>query len=192
MMDIFHDTTESHTESYLEIDRFKAKILDVWLRMLQECYSHYFDEDDEDSPSMEQFLEANALKFADEPEPESELDSLMDMLDSFMEDDEDRVEIESDAKAPTYKGEQLKANNEKSKVKEGTYDFSNKNTKNPIDSRSKIKEGSYDGVPNGKLSRKQDAKVIQKYAPLIQEIKEELRSLTERQNIGRRKMRFRL
>jgi len=191
-MDIFHDTTESHAESYLEIDRFKAKILDVWLSMLQECYSHYFDEDDEDSPSMEQFLEANALKFADEPEPESELDSLMDMLDSFMEDDEDRVEIESDAKAPTYKGEQLKANNEKSKVKEGTYDFSNKNTKNPIDSRSKIKEGSYDGVPNGKLSRKQDAKVIQKYAPLIQEIKEELRSLTERQNIGRRKMRFRL
>ena len=190
-MDIFHDTTESHAESYLEIDRFKAKILDVWLSMLQECYSHYFDEDDEDSPSMEQFLEANALKFADDPEPESELDSLMDMLDSFMEDDEDRVEIVSNEKAPTYKGEQLKANNEKSKITEGTYDFNNKATKNPIDSRSKIKKGSYDGVPNGRLSRKKDAHVIEKYAPFIQEIKEEIRSLTERQAIGKRRQLFR-
>ena len=28
--------------------------------MLTECYSHYYDEDDEDSPSMEEFVEANA------------------------------------------------------------------------------------------------------------------------------------
>jgi hypothetical protein len=191
-MNIFQDTTESHTESYLEIDRFKAKILEIWSKMLEETYSQYFNEESEDSPSMEEFLEKNALKFSDEPEPESELDSLMDMLDSFMDDDEDRVEVESDAKAPTYKGEQLKSHNEKSKIKIGVYDVDNQTTKNPQDTRSRVQGGSYDGVENGSLGRKQDAKVIRKYAPLIQEIKEELRSLTERQRIGRRKMRFRL
>ena len=45
------------------MDRFKAKILEIWSRMLTECYSHYYDEDDEDSPSMAEFVESNALKF---------------------------------------------------------------------------------------------------------------------------------
>jgi hypothetical protein len=191
-MNIFQDTTESNAESYLEIDRFKAKILEVWTRMLNECYSHYYDEDDEDSPSMEQFLEANALKFADEPEPESELDSLMDMLDSFMDEDEDRVLIETDTKAPSYKSEQLTAHNEKSKIQKGVYDVNSTTTKNPQDTRTRIQSGSYEGVKNSSLGRKQDTEVKRKYAPLIEEIKEQIKSLSERQNIGRRKMRFRL
>ena len=63
-MDIFEDSIGSDSTDLLEIDRFKAKILEIWSRMLTECYSHYYDEDDEDSPSMEEFVEANALKFA--------------------------------------------------------------------------------------------------------------------------------
>ena len=191
-MDIFANTTESNSESFLEIDRFKAKILDVWTRMLTETYGNYYSEDNEDSPSMQEFLENNALKFSDEPEPENELDSLMDMLDKFEDDDEDHEDVQLDGKAPTYKGSNLKAHNEKEKITGGTYNVKNENTKNPNDSRSGIQGGSYAGTPSSSLSKKQDSKVIAKYAPLIQEIKEELRSLTERQNIGRRKMRFRL
>jgi len=42
-MNIFDDTTENHTESFLEIDRFKAKILEIWARMLEETYAQYYD-----------------------------------------------------------------------------------------------------------------------------------------------------
>jgi hypothetical protein len=191
-MNIFDDTTENHTESFLEIDRFKAKILEIWARMLEETYAQYYDENSEDSPPMEEFLEKNKLKFSDEPEPENELDSLLDMLDGLMDDNDDLTEIQSDGKPPTYKGSLLKSNNEKSNIKGGTYNVINENTKSPIDSRSQIKTGSYGGVANGTLNRKQDSKVIRKYSPLIQEVQEELRSLTDRQRIGRRKMRFRL
>ena len=88
-MDIFDSTIESDSTDLLEIDRFKAKILEIWSRMLTECYSHYYDEDDEDSPSMDEFVEANALKFANDPEPVTELDTLMDMLDGLMDEDEE-------------------------------------------------------------------------------------------------------
>ena len=191
-MDILKDTTESNTASLLEIDRFKAKIIEIWSRMLKETYSQYYDEDSEDSPSIDEFLEVNALKFSDEPEPESELDSLMDMLDSIMDEEEDREEIESDSKAPTYKGSELKSINEKGKTEATVYEFKHKSSKTPGDSQSRVKGGSYEGTPSGGISKKRDAKVIRKYSPLIKEIKEEIRSLADRQRIGRRKMRFRL
>ena len=191
-MDIFKNTAESDSTSYLEIDRFKAKILEIWSRMLNETYSQYYDEDSEDSPSMEEFLEQNALKFSDEPEPETELDSLMNMLDTLMDSSEELEAVESDGKAPAYKGSELKSNNEKRKKEATTYEFESKTTKTPGDSRSGVKGGSYEGTPSGQISKKKNAKVIRKYAPLIEEIKDELRALSDRQRIGRRKMRFRL
>ena len=191
-MDIFKDTTESNTTSLLEIDRFKAKIIEIWTKMLEETYSQYYDEDSEDSPSFAEFMEENALKFSDEPEPENELDSIMEMLDSLMESSEELEEVESDGKAPTYNGNGLKSNNEKRKIEATTYEFESKTTKTPSDSRSGVKGGSYEGTPSGKISKKKDDPVITKYSPLIEEIKDELRSLVDRQRIGRRKMRFRL
>ena len=181
-MDIFKDSTSTDSTSYLEIDRFKAKILEIWSRMLTECYSHYFDEDDEDSPSMEEFLEANALKFSDEPEAESELDSLMDMLDGLMDEHEEHEHLESEGKAPTYSGKQLSAHNETSKTEKTKYEYQHQATKTPGNSQSGVKGGSY---------KIEDA-VIRKYSPLLEEIKDDLRALSERQKIGRRKLRFRL
>ena len=64
-MDIFKNTTESDSTSLLEIDRFKAKIIEIWTKMLEETYAQYYDEDSEDSPSFEEFMEENALKFSD-------------------------------------------------------------------------------------------------------------------------------
>ena len=191
-MDIFKNTTESDSTSLLEIDRFKAKIIDIWSRMLKETYAQYYDEDSEDSPSMEEFMEVNALKFSDEPEPVSELDSIMEMLDTLMDSSEELEEVESEGKAPTYKGSELKSNNEKGKTEATTYEFKSKTTKTPGDSRSGVKGGSYEGTPSGKISKKKDDPVITKYSPLLEQIRDELRSLTDRQRIGRRKMRFRL
>ena len=191
-MDIFKNTAESDSTSLLEIDRFKAKIIDIWSRMLKETYAQYYDEDSEDSPSMEEFMEVNALKFSDEPEPVSELDSIMEMLDSLMDSSEELEEVVSEGKAPTYNGSKLKSNNEKGKTEATTYEFKSKNTKTPSDSRSGVKSGSYEGTPSGQISKKKDDKVITKYSPLLKQVRDELRSLSDRQRIGRRKMRFRL
>ena len=191
-MDIFKNTTESDSTSLLEIDRFKAKIIEIWSRMLKETYAQYYDEDSEDSPSMEEFMEVNALKFSDEPEPETELDSIMEMLDTLMDSKEELEEVKSDGKAPTYKGSELKSNNEKGKTEATVYEFESKTTKTPSDSRSGVKGGSYEGTPSGKISKKKDDPVITKYSPLLEQIRDELRSLADRRRIGRRKMRFRL
>ena len=191
-MDIFKNTTESDSTSLLEIDRFKAKIIDIWSRMLKETYAQYYDEDSEDSPSFAEFMEVNALKFSDEPEPESELDFIMEMLDTLMDSGEELEEIESEGKAPTYNGSGLKAHNEKGKKEATVYEFESKTTKTPSDSRSGVKGGSYEGTPSGKISKKKDDPVITKYSPLLEQFRDELKSLADRQRIGRRKMRFRL
>ena len=191
-MDIFKNTCDHESTNNLEIERFKAKIRDIWSRMLDETYDQNYKEDDEDTPTKEEYMAHNALKFADEPEEVTELDSLMDMLDSLMDEDEELEDVKSEGKAPTYKGSELKSSNEKGNVEATTYEFNKKATKTPSDSRSGGKGGSYEGTPSGRISKKKDDTVIRKYTPLIEEIKDELRSLADRQRIGRRKMRFRL
>ena len=148
--------------------------------MLKETYAQYYDEDSEDSPSMEEFMEENALKFSDEPEPESELDSIMEMLDTLMDSGEELEEVKSEGKAPTYNGNGLKSNNEKGKVEATVYEFESKTTKTPSDSRSGVKGGSYEGVPSGKISKKKDDPVIRKYSPLIEEFIDELKRIADR------------
>ena len=160
--------------------------------MLVETYKLHYDPEDEESMSEEEYMEHNALRFADEPEPESELDSIMEMLEGLLEPDEELESVQSEGKAPTYKGSGLKSNNEKGKTEATTYEFESKNTKTPSDSRSGVKGGSYEGTPSGKISKKKDDTVITKYSPLLKQVRDELRSLSDRQRIGRRKMRFRL
>ena len=192
-MDIFEDTIEkSDTSSLLEIDRFKARIMEIWSRMLEETYEQYYNENDEDTPSIDEFREENALKFANDPEPETELDSLMDMLDGLMDSDEEHEDIKSEAKAPTYGGKQLKSNNEQSKTEATDYEYEHSSSKTPSESRSRVQGGSYEGTPSGRISKKKSDTVVTKYTPLIKEVQEQIRSLTDRQRIGRRKLRFRL
>ena len=193
LVDIFEDTIEkSDTSSLLEIDRFKARIMEIWSRMLEETYEQYYDENDEDTPSIDEFREENALKFANDPEPETELDSLMDMLDGLMDSDEEHEDIKSEAKAPTYGGKQLKSNNEQSKTEATDYEYEHASSKTPGESRSRVQGGSYEGTPSGRISKKKSDTVVTKYTPLIKEVQEQIRSLTDRQRIGRRKLRFRL
>ena len=186
-MDIFANTTESNSDSYLEIDRFKAKILEIWNTMLEETYDKYENAE----MSKEDFIIENSIKFSDDPEPENEMDSMMEMLENLVHNEDDHEHIDENGKAPTYKGSNLKAHNEKEKITGGTYNVKNENTKNPTDSRSRVQSGSYVGTPSSSLSKKQDSKVIRKYTPLIEEMKEQIRSLSERQAIGKRRQLFR-
>ena len=47
-MDIFEDSCDHDSTNNLEIERFKAKIREIWSRMLDETYSANYKEDDED------------------------------------------------------------------------------------------------------------------------------------------------
>ena len=191
-MDIFKDSCDHDSTNNLEIERFKAKIREIWSRMLDETYSANYKEEDEDAPTKEEYMTNNALKFADEPEEETELDSLMDMLDGLMDEDEELESVQSEGKAPKYGSGSLKSNNEKGKIEATTYEYTHANSKTPSDSRSGGKGGSYEGTPSGSISKKKDDKVITKYQPLIEQLKEEIKALSDRQRLGRRKMRFRL
>ena len=179
-MDIFKDTCEEHAGTSLELERFKAKIREVWSRMLVETYKLHYDPEDEDSMSEEEYMEHNALRFADEPEPESELDAIMEMLDGLLDPKEELDGVQSGGKAPTYKGSELESHNEKGKTEATVYEFKSKTTKTPSDSRSGVKGGSYEGVPSGKISKKKDDPVITKYSPLIEEFIDELKRIADR------------
>ena len=187
-MDIFKDSCDHDSTENLELERFKAKLREIWTRMLEETYAKYPVE----GVSKEHYMEHNAIKFADEPEMEDELDNLMAMLDELLDSKEELEDVKSEGKAPTYKGSGLKSNNEKGKTEATVYEFKSKTTKTPNDSRSRVKGGSYEGTPSGTISKKKDDPVITKYSPLLEQIRDELRSLADRQRIGRRKMRFRL
>jgi len=191
-MDIFEDTCDHPSTDNLEIARFKAKIREIWSRMLDETYSENYKEDDEDTPTREEYMAHNALKFADEPEEETELDSLMDMLDGFMDEDEELDSVQSEGKAPKYGSSSLKSNKETGNIEATDYEYKHSSSKTPSDSRSGGKGGTYEGTPSGGISKKKTDTVTTKYQPLIQQLKEEIRSLEDRQRIGRRKMRFRI
>ena len=190
-MDIFKDTCEEHTGTSLELERFKAKIREIWSRMLVETYKLNYDSEDEDSMSEEEYIEHNALKFADEPEEETELDSLMDMLDGLLDPKEELDSVQSEGKAPTYSGGGLKSNNEKGKIEATVYEVNHKSTKTPSDSRSGGKGGSYEGTPSGSISKRKDARVIRSFSPMAESLKEELKELIDRQRVGKRRQLFR-
>jgi hypothetical protein len=182
-LDLLEDTASSGS---LELDRFKQKLREIWMRMLEETYSKYDEE-----MSKEDYMEANALRFSDEPEEESEIDNLMEMLEEMMDTGEEHESVSSEAKAPTYSGSQLKSNNEKGKVEATKYKVKHTMTSTPKDSKSSAKSSTYN-IQSGKIAPRKDARVIRSFGPMAEMMKDELTALKTRQNIGRRKMLFRL
>ena len=179
MLDILEDSTGN-----LEIERFKCKLREIWMRILDETHT-------EEDGSKEEFMEANALHFADEPQPENEIDNLMDMLEDMLDPKEDLESIKGESKAPTYNGSQLKSNNEKGKIEVTKYETHHAMTPTPKDSQSSAKSNTYEHH-TGKIAPRKDSQVKRSYSPMVQKIVEELLELDNRQGIGRRKMLFRL
>jgi hypothetical protein len=186
-VDIFKDSCDHDSVENLELERFKAKLREIWTRMLEETYA----KNPVEGMDMEHYKEHNALKFADEPEMEDELDNLMAMLDELLDPKEELDGVKSEGKAPTYKGGGLKSNNEKGKIEATVYETNHKSTKTPSDSRSGGKGGSYVGTPSGGISKKKDARVIRSFSPMAESLKEELIALRDRQSIGKRRQLFR-
>ena len=112
--------------------RFKCKLQEIWTRILSETYT-------EADGSKEEFMEANALRFADDPQPETEADNLMAMLEDMLNPQEELDSVKSEGKAPSYSGKQLSANNEKSTVDATKYEVKHTSTKTPGDSKTSVK-----------------------------------------------------
>jgi hypothetical protein len=186
-VDIFKNTCDHDSVENLELERFKAKIREIWARLLEECFAKYPTE----GMDLEHFKEHNALHFADEPQPEDEIDNLMEMLDELLDPKEELDSVGSEGKAPTYSGGGLKSNNEKGKIEATVYEANHKSTKTPSDSRSGGKGGSYVGTPSGGIGKKKDARVIRSFSPIAESLKEELIALKDRQSIGKRRQLFR-
>jgi len=183
-LDIFEDSTIAG--GGLEIERFKTKLREIWSRILEQTYT------DSDGMSKEEYIEANSLRFADEPQEESEIDNLMAMLDDLLDPREELESVQSESKAPSYHGSHLSSNNEKGKIGATTYKVKHSSTSTPSDSRSAVKGGSYDKPSGGKIATRKDARVIRSFAPVAEQMKDELIALKLRQNIGRRRELFRL
>ena len=186
-MDIFEDTCDHDSVETLELERFKTKLREIWSRFLDECYEKYSDID----MDLEHFKEHYSLKFADEPEQESEIDNILKMLEDLMEEDEELEEVKSEGKAPTYGGSTLKSHNEKGKIEATVYEVNHKSTKTPGDSKAGVKGGSYEGTPSGSVRKGKDSRVIRSFSPMAQSLKEELIALKDRQSIGKRRQLFR-
>ncbi len=179
MLDIFEDSTGN-----LELERFKCKLQEIWTRILSETYT-------EADGTKEEFMEANALRFADDPQPETEVDNLMAMLEDMLNPQEELDSVKSEGKAPSYSGKQLSANNEKSTVDATKYEVKHTSTKTPGDSKTSVKSNTYEHH-SGKIAPRKDARVIRSFSPMAEMMKDELVALKARQNIGRREMLFRL
>ena len=186
-MDIFKDTCDHDSVESLELERFKAKLKEIWMRIVEETYAKFPDAD----MDLEHYKEHNALKFADEPQEESEIDNLMVMLEDLLDPKEELEDVASEGKAPSYGSSSLKSNNEKGKIEATTYEYKHTNSKTPSDSRSGGKGGSYEGTPSGSISKRKDAKVIRSFSPMAESLKEELKELIDRQRIGKRRQLFR-
>ena len=180
-MDIFSDTTEERPVSNsLEIDRIKAKVLAVWNQLMAATYDiEYKDqsENDEDYVSLESFMEDNKLKFAGEEEPETEVDSLLEMFDNMLDPQEELESIESDAKAPTYGSTNLPSHKESSKVPKGTYDAAHASTSIPKDSKEKLQTTKHEEPKEGK---KLVSKTHEKPITTIQDLEDILKIERER------------
>jgi len=189
-MDLFEDTS-----SGLELDRIKDKIRAIWQQIVLAQYStEYKDQkdDDEDYVSKDDFLEQNALFFPGEDRPENEVDNLVEMLENMFNDKEELDPVSKEGKAPSYKGSELKANNEKGDVEVTTYEVNHKATSTPSDSKSPVKSTTYDKPSGGSVSTRKDSGVQRSYAPMLEKLVEQLLDLDERRDVGRRKQLFRL
>ena len=196
-LDIFEDSTRPSisTGSSLELDRIKDKIRSIWNSIIVAQYNEEYKNqktEDEDYVAMEDYVEDNRLYFPGEEQPESEVDSILSMLDTMFDDKEELEPISKEGNAPTYQGSQLKSNNEKGKIDATTYEVKHTSTSTPSDSRSTTKAGAYDKPSSGKIAQRTDSAVKRSYAPIIEKIIEELLSLEERQTMGRKKQFARL
>ena len=195
MFNILEDSTCEHSAgSSLEIDRVKEKIKAIWTQIINAEYNEKYatqKDDDEDYVSLEDYVTENKLYFPGDSKPENEVDGIVKMLEDMFDPKEELASVQGEGKAPTYSGKQLSANNDKGKIEATTYESKHAMTRTPGDSKTSVKSNTY-GIQGGKIASRKDGRVIRSFAPMAEQMRDELTALKVRHNIGRRRELFRL
>lgn len=190
MASIFNDTTFD-----LELDKIKQKIAKLYNQLVEKVYR---SENPSASPEeIAQFLEDNALEFntSEQEDFDDEIGELEEALDSMLQEEDLDPVKDKDYKDPKVEtGKELKSKTHEKKELKETVNLPEPKglMATPDDSRKKVITKKVKDPTGGiKTSRKVTPRDIS-FAPLVEQISDELASLKQRQRIGRKYMKDRL
>jgi|TARA_R100000742_G_C4275160_1_gene95471 hypothetical protein len=191
-----HISLFDDSSSRLELDAFKKKIKKLYDEILERTYK--IENPGASPEEIAAYVEENGLEFPDDDnvdEETSEIDNLMDMLDSMTEDQdtlEPAKELSTESKPKEHKGVEPSSKSHEAGTKVETTEFKDRmgglfSVKKDERKRTATKAPQ---IPTGK-SIKRDTSTSQQinFAPLVEQFKDELRSLSERQAAGVRHFR---
>jgi len=189
-LSLFEDSS-----SRLELEAFKNKIKKLYDEILERTYK--IENPGASPEEVAAYVEENGLEFPDDSvdEETSEVDNLMEMLDSMTEEQdvlEPVTDLSMENKPKEHTGKEPSSKSHEAGIKTETTEYKDRmgglfSVKTDERKRTATKAPQ---IPTGK-SIKRDTSTAQQiaFAPLVEQFKDELRSLSERQAAGVRHFR---
>ena len=189
-LSLFEDSS-----SNLELDAFKKKIKKLYDEILERTYK--IENPGASPEEVAAYVEENGLEFPDNTvdEETNEVDNLMDMLDSMTED-QDMLEpvkdLSMENKPKEHTGKEPSSKSHEAGIKTETTEYKDRmgglfSVKTDERKRTATKAPQ---IPTGKSIKRDTSTAHQiAFAPLVEQFKVELRSLSERQAAGVRHFR---
>ena len=185
---IFEDSS-----SRLELDAFKKKIKQLYDEILERTYK--IENPGASPEEVQAYVEENGLQFPDEDvsEDTDEIDNLMEMLDDMVDTDvqESASELSTEDKPKEHRGDELSSkSHEKGELVEtkdlkdkmgGLFSVKTDERKRTATKAPKISTGS--GIKRNTNTAHQV-----EFAPLVEKFRDELKTLSDRQKAGRKKL----
>ena len=190
-----HLSLFEESSSRLELEAFKNKIKKLYDEILERTYK--IENPGASPEEVAAYVEENGLEFPDDSvdEETSEVDNLMEMLDSMTEEQdvlEPVTDLSMENKPKEYRGTEPSSKSHEAGFKVETTEYKDRmgglfSVKTDERKRTATKAPQ---IPTGK-SIKRDTSTSQQiaFAPLVEQFKDELRSLSERQSAGVRHFR---
>ena len=192
-LSLFEDSS-----SNLELDAFKKKIKKLYDEILERTYK--IENPGASPEEVAAYVEENGLEFPDDTidEETNEVDNLMDMLDSMTED-QDMLEpvkdLSMENKPKEHTGKEPSSKSHEAGIKTETTEYKDRmgglfSVKTDERKRTATKAPQ---IPTGKHIKRDTSTAHQiAFAPLVEQFKDELRSLSERQTAGVKQFRERI
>jgi hypothetical protein len=186
---LFEDSSNN-----LELEAFKKKIKKLYDEILERTYK--IENPGASPEEVAAYVEENGLEFPDDSidEETNEIDNLMEMLDGLTEDDilESAQDLSTENKPKEYKGTEPSSKSHEAGLKVETTEYKDRmgglfSVKTDERKRTATKAPQ---IPTGKSIKRDTSTAHQiAFAPLVEQFKDELRSLSERQAAGVRHFR---
>jgi len=189
-----HISLFEDSSSNLELEAFKKKIKKLYDEILERTYK--IENPGASPEEVAAYVEENGLEFPDDniDEETNEIDNLMEMLDGLTEDDilESAQDLSTENKPKEYKGTEPSSKSHEAGLKVETTEYKDRmgglfSVKTDERKRTVTKAPQ---IPTGKSIKRDTSTAHQiAFAPLVEQFKVELRSLSERQAAGVRHFR---